>query len=83
MLAASWNLPPPSMLIAVATSLMRRAVSGLPLPKSSSFMLSRTMSGMNFSPPNMSATVLRKRSRTWSFAVFMSAVRNNDANVPL
>ena len=46
-------------------------------------MLSRTMSGMNFSPPNMSAIVLRNKSRTWSFAAFMSAVRLNDANAPL
>ena len=69
--------------MAVLTSWMRRAVSGLPLPKSSSFMLSRTMSGMFLSPPNMSATVWRNRSRTWSFAVFMSDVRKNDAKVPL
>ena len=31
----------------------------------------------------MSAIVLRNKLRTWSFAVFMSAVRQNDAKVPL
>ena len=83
MLAGSVNLPPPSVSMAILTRLMRRAVSGLPLLKSSSFMLSRTMSGMFLSPPNMSAIVLRNKSRTWSFAVFISAVRANDANTPL
>jgi len=82
-LAALWNMPPARSSIADATCLMRRAVSGLPLPKSSNFMLSRTMSGMFLSPPNMSAIVLRNKSRTWSFAVLISAVRMNDANVPL
>ena len=83
MLAGSVNLPPLTVSMAILTRLMRRAVRGLPLSKSSSFMLSRTMSGMFLSPPNMSAMVLRNKSRTWSFAVFISDVRKNDANLQL
>ena len=65
------------------TKLIRRGVRGFPFPKSSILMLLRTASGMHFSPPNMSAIVLRKRLRTRSFAVFMSSVRANGANIPL
>ena len=59
-LAATWST-------AVFTARMRRAVRGLPLPKSAIFIASRTLSGILSGPPNMSAMACLKRSRTSLF----------------
>ena len=63
------------------TAMMRRAVSGLPWPKSSRFIASLTLRGMFASLPNMSAIVCRKRSRAALFASLSAWDRQKEATL--